>query len=98
MSHLMISDLSTSRELDRKAMTAICGGKNGGVNVNDSFLFGSSIVNNFVDVDVNTWTNVKQIANVNVNVNSAFGAMASSFVGLDQSVGAFPAPAVPTFA
>ena len=94
MTHLMIKDLVEAKELDRAAMSSVYGGEHTGVGVSNSWLLGSSITTNIVDVDVNTLTNITQIANVNVNVASLFGGPAIVPVGVSQSAPQVAAPSV----
>lgn len=76
MSTLMIHDLATSRDLDRKTMSAVRGG-------NNSWLSGLGPVAN-VNVDVNQ--NISQLQNVNVNALNNVGAIGAGFGPLKLDV------------
>lgn len=76
MSHLMIHDLATSRELDRKTMSAVRGG-------NNSWLSGLGPVAN-VNVDVNQ--NINQSQKVDVNALNNIGVIGAGFGPLKLDV------------
>lgn len=76
MSNLMIHDLAGSRELDRKAMSAVRGG-------NNSWLSGLGPVAN-VNVDVNQ--NISQLQKVDVNALNNVGVIGSGFGPLKLNV------------
>jgi hypothetical protein len=70
MSHLTITDLPASRELDRSAMTSVRGGYN-------SWMSGLGPIAN-VNVGVNQ--NITQLQNVQVNALNNVGVIGAGFV------------------
>ena len=78
MSSLIIRDLAQSKELDRKAMTAVRGGSN-------SWLQGLGPVAN-VNVNVGVDQNIIQLQNVNVNALNNVGVIGAGFGPLNLAV------------
>ena len=68
MSTITIRDLGASRDLDRKAMSAVRGG--------NSFLAGLGPVAN-IDIDVNQ--NIAQLQNIEVNALNNVGVIGAGF-------------------
>lgn len=75
MSTLLIRDLAASKELDRKAMCAVCGG--------NSWLKGLGPIAN-INVDVNQ--NISQWQNIEVNALNNIGVLGAGFGPLRLNV------------
>lgn len=82
MSSLMIRDLSRTRELDRRAMSAVAGGTGSGVPGLPSVAGLGGIAN--VNVSVNQ--NLSQIQTVNVAALNNIGVIGAGFVPLNLNV------------
>ncbi|KAE8757631.1 MULTISPECIES: hypothetical protein [Paraburkholderia] len=82
MSSLMIRDLSRTRELDRRAMSAVAGGTGSSVPGLPSVAGLSGIAN--VNVSVNQ--NLSQIQTVNVAALNNIGVIGAGFVPLNLNV------------
>ena len=78
MSSLIIRDLAQSKELDRKAMTAVRGGSN-------SWLQGLGPLAN-VNVNVGVAQNIIQLQDVEVNALNNVGVIGAGFGPLNLAV------------
>lgn len=77
MSTIMIRDLATSNELDRKTMATVRGGTGTGIGSTNSWLAGLGPVAN---VNVGVTQNISQLQNVEVNALNNVGVIGAGFV------------------
>ncbi|MGQ7936120.1 hypothetical protein [Paraburkholderia sp. D1E] len=82
MSSLMIRDLSRTRELDRRAMSAVAGGTGSSVPGLPSMPGLGSVAN----VSVSVVQNLSQIQTVNVAALNNIGVIGAGFVPLNLNV------------
>ncbi|MFM0041889.1 hypothetical protein PQR05_00055 [Paraburkholderia sediminicola] len=82
MSSLMIRDLSRTRELDRRAMSAVAGGTGSSVPGLPSMPGLGSVAN----VNVSVVQNLSQIQTVNVAALNNIGVIGAGFVPLNLNV------------